>query len=89
MKVLNTTGRGVMAISFKDRCEALLEDGANEIDAPSTWSEGLVCCVSGGKFAAVLYPQNDGEVASIRSNFGKDTVKWFRYVDAHLYAHNS
>ena len=42
-KYVNQTSNGLVGASFKEKCEALLRDGAIEISEPEKFEENLVC----------------------------------------------
>ena len=85
-KYINETSRQPMGASYKSKCEALLEDGATMITEPTEWSEGLVCVLNNGAFAAAGYADTEREMEVFKRGYHDRTHQWFRYSQANTYA---
>jgi len=59
---VNSTSFGSIGASFNEKCDALKNDGAIELDhAPQTFQPDLVCVVDNGLFAAAAYLFSEAE----------------------------
>ena len=77
-KYINETSNGAVGASFRNKCDALVEDGATAINPPTEFQENLVCVVNNGLFAAAAYAYSESEMIEFKRNDGR-TKQWFIY----------
>jgi hypothetical protein len=64
------------------KLDALIADGAEKIDPPTEWREGLVCVADNGFMDAAAYAYNEQEMTYFRENPGDRPVQWLQYSHA-------
>lgn len=76
-KYINHTSKGFIdRSSMQDKCDAIIEDGAIEINQPKEYVENLVCVVDNIYFAAAAYAHSESEMNSFLRSDGR-TKRWF------------
>lgn len=59
---VNSTSKGKIGASFNEKCDALKNDGAIELDyTPQSFQADLVCVVDNGLFAAAAHLFSEAE----------------------------
>jgi len=81
-KYLNNTSKEPMGASYASKCDALENDGAEMIDEPKEWSEGLVCCLNNGHFGAAGYAFDENEMNVFKRGYHGRTHQWYKYSQA-------
>jgi hypothetical protein len=82
---INQTSNGPVGASFRDKCDALIEDGATPINPPEEFQENLVCVVNNVMFAAAAYAYSESEMIEFKRNDGRNK-QWFIYDKAKEFA---
>jgi hypothetical protein len=59
---INQTQNGLIGTSFTEKCEALLNAGAVEIEKPKKFMSNLVCVVDNVLFGAAAHVYNENEL---------------------------
>jgi len=85
-KYVNQTSNGSVGASFKDKCNALLSDGAIEIGVPEKFEENLVCVVDNGMFAAAGYCFDSHEFKVFTHPTDKREKRWFIWDKVNQFA---
>lgn len=67
-KYINQTSKGPVGISFEEKCNALMNDGAIVVPKPDKFVENLVCVVDNVFFAAAAYVYSEGEFKEFAIN---------------------
>lgn len=81
-KYINQNSKGEsLGASFREKTSRLMEDGAERILTPTEWSEGLVCVVDNGLFAAAAYAYDEREMNLFADEIIRPT-QWFSYSHA-------
>lgn len=71
----------------KGKAKAIIDlvPGAQEIEQPSQWHEGIVCVVYNARFEAAGYAYDAGELEHFKYPDGRMRT-WLHVPDAKLYA---
>ena len=83
---INTTEKGTLGVSFSNKMEGLKEVGAEVIETPTEWEEGLVCLVSNGVFAAAGYAYDEREMNAFINGMNGRLNVWLKWNKAKDYA---
>lgn len=79
---LNQTVKGhPMGTSAQQKHEAMIADGAKEIEPPQEWKEGLFCLVDNFMFAAVGYAYSPAEMREFLNVTNRPT-RWYHHPEA-------
>lgn len=84
-KFINQTPAGFMGSSMTSKCEALLSEGAKEIQEPTRFQSGLVCVVDNTHFAAAGYADSERQMNRFKQPDGR-SKRWFQWDKAIVYA---
>jgi hypothetical protein len=86
-KYINETSKGRTGTSFQNKCDALLADGAIEINhQPIARYDNMVCVVDNKYFGAAAYIYNDREFAAFTREIDLRPKRWFTYHNVKKYA---
>jgi hypothetical protein len=83
---INHTSKGAIDASYASKCAALEADGAEKVNEPSEWREGLVCCMNNGMFGAAGYAYSEQEMNVFKRGYGERTHQWYLYPSAKQFA---
>lgn len=85
-KYINQIGEDWMPSNQEGKCGVLLDHGAEEIEQPEEWREGLVCVVDNGMFAAAAFCESAHELEYMTVESDMRPKRWFIFSNAKKYA---
>jgi hypothetical protein len=78
-KYVNETSKGGIAVSYNEKCKAIIEDGAVEIEQPKEFEDNLVLAMDNGIFGALMYVYSVSEFNYVTENPDPRPKKWFKW----------
>lgn len=85
-KYINQTSAGLIGPTANQKCTALINDGAVEIEQPEQWEQNLVCVVDNGMFAAAGFCFDEREFRVFTSPGDYRPKRWFIWEPVEQYA---
>ena len=85
-RYVNFTSKGDMGSSAWDKRNALIEDGAIQIETPTEFKENLVCVVDNGFFGAAGYAFCENEFHVFNDPRDMRPKTWFIWDKVEKYA---